>query len=134
MNSFLSPSRQSKGQGLVEYAIILALVAIVVIAVVTLLGPKIGNTYSNIDDTLSTDADPDVVPDGGDEDPGGWVFGTDENGVVNVPSGVYQIRYGADGQYFYQTFTGPTTVNCNNATFGDPNVGVSKSCHLMQQH
>ena len=35
---------KEKGQGLVEYAIILALVAIVVIAVMRLLGPKIGNT------------------------------------------------------------------------------------------
>jgi len=39
---------KEKGQGLVEYAIILALVAIVVIAVVRLLGPKIGNTFSTI--------------------------------------------------------------------------------------
>jgi len=39
---------KEKGQGLVEYAIILALIAIVVIAVVRLLGPKLGNTYSTI--------------------------------------------------------------------------------------
>ena len=39
---------KEKGQGLVEYAIILAFVAIVVISVVRLLGPSIGNTYSNI--------------------------------------------------------------------------------------
>jgi pilus assembly protein Flp/PilA len=39
---------KEKGQGLVEYAIILALVAIVVIAVMRLLGPKIGNTFSTI--------------------------------------------------------------------------------------
>ena len=37
-----------KGQGLVEYAIILAFVALVVISVVRLLGPSIGNTFSNI--------------------------------------------------------------------------------------
>ena len=41
-----------KGQGLVEYAIILALVAIVVIAVMRLLGPKLGNTYSSISNSL----------------------------------------------------------------------------------
>jgi pilus assembly protein Flp/PilA len=41
-----------KGQGLVEYAIILALVAIVVIAVMRLLGPKIGNTFSTISRSL----------------------------------------------------------------------------------
>jgi pilus assembly protein Flp/PilA len=37
-----------KGQGLVEYAIILAFVAIIVIAVMRLLGPIIGNTFSSI--------------------------------------------------------------------------------------
>jgi len=39
---------KEKGQGLVEYAIILAFVALVVISVVRLLGPRIGNTFSNI--------------------------------------------------------------------------------------
>jgi len=37
-----------KGQGLVEYALILVLVAIVVNAVLLLLGPAIGNVFSNI--------------------------------------------------------------------------------------
>jgi pilus assembly protein Flp/PilA len=37
-----------KGQGLVEYALILVLVAVVVIAVLTLLGPIIGNVFSKI--------------------------------------------------------------------------------------
>jgi pilus assembly protein Flp/PilA len=39
---------REKGQGLVEYALILVLVAIVVIAVLLLLGPIIGNIFSNI--------------------------------------------------------------------------------------
>jgi pilus assembly protein Flp/PilA len=43
---------KEKGQGLVEYAIILALIAIVVIAVMRLLGPKIGNTFSSISNSL----------------------------------------------------------------------------------
>ena len=41
-----------KGQGLVEYAIILSLVALVVIAVMRLLGPKIGNTFSSINSSI----------------------------------------------------------------------------------
>jgi len=45
-------SLQEKGQGLVEYAIILVLVAIVVIAVMRLLGPKVGNTFSSINSSL----------------------------------------------------------------------------------
>jgi len=43
---------KEKGQGLVEYAIILALIAIVVIAVMRLLGPQIGNTFSTIASSL----------------------------------------------------------------------------------
>jgi len=43
---------KEKGQGLVEYAIILALVAIIVIAVMRLLGPKIGNTFTQINNAL----------------------------------------------------------------------------------
>lgn len=41
-----------RGQGLVEYAIILSLVALVVIAVVRLLGPEIGSTFSTISDSI----------------------------------------------------------------------------------
>jgi pilus assembly protein Flp/PilA len=39
---------REQGQGLVEYALILVLVAIVVIAILLLLGPVIGNVFSNI--------------------------------------------------------------------------------------
>ena len=39
---------KEKGQGLVEYAIILALIAIVVIAVMTTMGKTVNNTFSNI--------------------------------------------------------------------------------------
>jgi pilus assembly protein Flp/PilA len=40
------------GQGLVEYAIILSLVAIVVVAVVRAFGPRLGQTYSTINSSL----------------------------------------------------------------------------------
>jgi pilus assembly protein Flp/PilA len=43
---------REKGQGLVEYALILVLVAIVVIAVLALLGPEIANIFSDILDGL----------------------------------------------------------------------------------
>ena len=39
---------REQGQGLVEYALILVLVAIVVIAILLILGPAIGNVFSNI--------------------------------------------------------------------------------------
>jgi pilus assembly protein Flp/PilA len=37
-----------KGQGLLEYALILMLVALIVIVILALLGPAVGNMYSNI--------------------------------------------------------------------------------------
>ena len=40
--------QRQEGQGLVEYALILVLVALVVIVVLALLGPAIGNTFSQI--------------------------------------------------------------------------------------
>ncbi len=43
---------KEKGQGLVEYAILLSLVALVVIAVVRLLGPEIGRTFSTISSSI----------------------------------------------------------------------------------
>jgi pilus assembly protein Flp/PilA len=39
---------REEGQGLVEYALILVLVAIVVIAILLLLGPVVGNVFSNV--------------------------------------------------------------------------------------
>ena len=37
-----------KGQGLLEYALIITLVVIIVIVVIALLGPAIGDMYSNV--------------------------------------------------------------------------------------
>ena len=39
---------REEGQGLVEYALILVLVAVVVIVILALLGPTIGNVFSNV--------------------------------------------------------------------------------------
>jgi pilus assembly protein Flp/PilA len=43
-----------KGQGMVEQALLLVLVAIVVIAVLMVLGPTIGNVFSSINKSLSS--------------------------------------------------------------------------------
>jgi pilus assembly protein Flp/PilA len=47
-------SLKERGQGLVEYALILVLVAIVVFAVLLLLGPIIGNVFSTINESISS--------------------------------------------------------------------------------
>jgi pilus assembly protein Flp/PilA len=39
---------REEGQGLIEYALILSLVALVVIVMVTIFGPTVGNLFSNI--------------------------------------------------------------------------------------
>ena len=40
--------QRQEGQGLVEYALILVLVALVVIVILAVLGPGIGNAFSQI--------------------------------------------------------------------------------------
>jgi pilus assembly protein Flp/PilA len=46
-------AQKEKGQGLVEYALILVLVAIVVIAALTLLGPTISTIFTSINTGLT---------------------------------------------------------------------------------
>ncbi|MEP7288675.1 MAG: Flp family type IVb pilin [Chloroflexota bacterium] len=43
---------REEGQGLVEYALILVLVAVVVIVILAILGPSIGNIFSNVVNSL----------------------------------------------------------------------------------
>ncbi len=59
--------------------------------------------------------------------PGTWTKCADENGTCTF-SGTHQVRYGANGTYNYQTAT--DSIACNNATFGDPLVGVVKHCDV----
>jgi pilus assembly protein Flp/PilA len=39
---------REEGQGLLEYALVLLLISVVVIAILVLLGPQIGNLYSRV--------------------------------------------------------------------------------------
>lgn len=52
MLSLFNKSFTERGQGLVEYALILVLVAIVVIAVLLVLGPTISEVYCQVANTL----------------------------------------------------------------------------------
>lgn len=45
---------KEKGQGLVEYALILVLVTIVVFAALLVLGPVIGNSFSTLNNSLGS--------------------------------------------------------------------------------
>jgi pilus assembly protein Flp/PilA len=51
-----------RGQGLVEYALILVLVAMVVVVVLSLLGPSVGNVFSMVVGALTYAAE-DPPPD-----------------------------------------------------------------------
>jgi pilus assembly protein Flp/PilA len=46
-------SPKEKGQGLIEYALILVLIAVVVIVVLKILGPKVGGIFSSISSNIS---------------------------------------------------------------------------------
>ncbi len=46
-------SPKEKGQGLVEYALIIVLIAIVVIVILALLGTRVQNVFSKIADALN---------------------------------------------------------------------------------
>jgi len=121
MSSFYSFSK--KGQGLVEYAIILALVAIVVIAVMRLMGPKVGNVFSSINNSLTIA--------GGDSAPSGsFVHIANEGESFLVPAGLHEVQYGANGVYFTQFVNGPATMQCSAGTFGDPHSGGVNSCSI----
>ena len=43
---------KNKAQGLVEYALILVLVAVVVIVILALIGPAIGQIFSNVVESI----------------------------------------------------------------------------------
>jgi pilus assembly protein Flp/PilA len=44
---------EEKGQGMVEYALILVLVALVVIVILTITGGQVSNTFSNVSNGLN---------------------------------------------------------------------------------
>jgi len=94
---YSSPKKNEKGQGLVEYALILVLVAIVVIAALMILGPIIGNVFSKINSSMS------------------GVGGSGGSAVVAAPSGC-QVKH-ADG---YATGPGYPTA-CYSPTAGGYN-------------
>lgn len=51
---FMLFSQSEKGQGLVEYALIIILIAMVVVLAMSFIGPAIGNVFNNIGATLGS--------------------------------------------------------------------------------
>jgi hypothetical protein len=57
-----------------------------------------------------------------------WTSCSAENGTCSF-SGTHEVAYGANGQYFYGSFTGG--AGCNNSVFGDPAFGSVKTCYVQ---
>jgi pilus assembly protein Flp/PilA len=53
MNLMTRLCKEEEGQGMVEYGLILALIAIVAIGVITALGGKIKNVFSNANNAIT---------------------------------------------------------------------------------
>lgn len=56
MFSFSSKSKREKGHGLFKYVMILALIAVIIVGVVKMLGPSIGDTFSTVSASLENDS------------------------------------------------------------------------------
>jgi Flp pilus assembly pilin Flp len=122
---------EERGQGIVEYALILVGVAVVVVAALLILGPNVGNAFGKINKSLSAansgqlisaNPTPTVVAIT-------WTTCANENGFCSF-SGTAQVRYGAGSSWNTGTYT--NGVACNNSVFGDPDFGVVKSCQIGQ--
>jgi Flp pilus assembly pilin Flp len=122
---------RTPGQGVAEYALLLALITVVVVVILTILGPAVASLYAETVDEIETiplatgtpaataTLEPTPTPD--------WAFCANENAYCSF-SGEKEVRYGANGTYVYRTFTDGT--QCSNAIFGDPIYGTVKLCSV----
>ena len=94
-----------KGQGLVEYALILVLIAIVVIAALMVLGPIIGNVFSDINSSLEG------VGGGGGGGGTNWSAGNNSS-TMNAQTCVAKTNPGQNPALTYYWGNGPQGVGC----------------------
>ena len=121
-----SPNVQ-KGQALVEYSMILAFVAVVVVVILALLGPVLSKTYNNVAASLDSPNAPTAAPTVIPTPTPTWTFCADEHQYCAF-SGTKQVQYGANGTYIVKTLTNGTW--CTNSVFGDPLYGTFKRCDI----
>jgi Flp pilus assembly pilin Flp len=122
----------ASGQALVEYGLILVLVALAVVVVVAILGPSVRDVFAAVVNEAGqagasppATVVPTTVPTSTPTSPG-WTFCADENYYCAF-SGTREVRYGANGTYVSLMFTNGT--DCSNDVFGDPLFGVYKHCY-----
>ena len=75
MSSISSPTE--KGQGLVEYALIMVLIALVVIVALTMLGPRVSAMYIQVNGVIPGGASPSEPPPDPTEEPFGFATETE---------------------------------------------------------
>ncbi len=116
------------GQALVEYALILVLVALVVIVIISVLGPSVRDVFAQVASSASSagaapTAAPLPTPTPTPEP--AWTWCAEEHDYCAF-TGTHQVRYGENGTYIIKTFTGGTW--CSNAVFTDPLYLTFKHC------
>lgn len=119
-----------KGQALVEYSMILASVAVVVVVILALLGPALSKTYNHVAanlDSANSPAQPTAAPTAAPTPVPTRTFCADEHQYCPF-SGTKQVQYGANGVYTEKTAT--NGIMCENAVFGDPLYGTFKHCNI----
>lgn len=52
--AWLKFGKNEKGQGLMEYALIIALIVLVAITLLSVIGKRVNNVYGNINNTMSS--------------------------------------------------------------------------------
>lgn len=56
MKNLIAWFKDEEGQGMVEYGLLVALIALVVVAALLILGPRIANLFNDAGDQLTTAA------------------------------------------------------------------------------
>ncbi len=56
MKNLIAWFKDEEGQGMVEYGLLVALIALVVVAALLILGPRIANMFNDAGDKLTTAA------------------------------------------------------------------------------
>lgn len=73
-----------------------------------------------------------LVPKGMGNVPMGFSSCASEGGTCKVPQGTGLVAYGAGGVWHYREVGVGASISCANAEFGDPRMGVHKTCSYQQ--
>lgn len=123
------PKRQ-EGQGLVEYALILVLVSVVVIVILSQMGPAVGDIFSNITDVLRDGV---VVSDNSESsDNNESCMPYNQNYYVLFPSGVDVIGSIGSTETIYEDSDCTTVFADVHAAFVRAGITFSRAEELCE--